>query len=75
MHCGMEVVLPTGEVTRTGMGALPGNNTWQAFQYGYGPYPDGIFTQSNLGIVTKMGFWLMPDPGVSTKCSGTRPPD
>ncbi|KAH6713362.1 hypothetical protein BKA61DRAFT_552960 [Leptodontidium sp. MPI-SDFR-AT-0119] len=63
MHCGMEVVLPTGEVTRTGMGALPGNNTWQAFQYGYGPYPDGIFTQSNFGIVTKMGFWLMPDPG------------
>lgn len=38
MHCGMEVVLPTGEVTRTGMGALPGNNTWQAFQY-------GMFTQ------------------------------
>ncbi|KAF2459480.1 hypothetical protein BDY21DRAFT_338358 [Lineolata rhizophorae] len=63
MHCGMEVVLPTGEVMRTGMGSLPGSNTWQTFQYGYGPYPDGIFTQSNYGIVTKMGFWLMPDPG------------
>ncbi|KAJ9494462.1 hypothetical protein H2202_010076 [Exophiala xenobiotica] len=63
MHCGMEVVLPNGEVMRTGMGALPGNNTWQTFQYGFGPYPDGIFTQSNYGIVTKMGFWLMPDPG------------
>ncbi|EEU39698.1 uncharacterized protein NECHADRAFT_43965 [Fusarium vanettenii 77-13-4] len=66
-HCGMEVVLPSGEVMRTGMGALPGNNTWQTFQYGqitgYGPYPDGIFTQSNFGIVTKMGVWLMPDPG------------
>ena len=34
MHCGMEVVLPSGEVIRTGMGALPGNNTWQTFQYG-----------------------------------------
>lgn len=34
MHCGMEVVLPNGEVMRTGMGALPGNNTWQTFQYG-----------------------------------------
>ncbi|KAJ5192166.1 hypothetical protein N7449_008308, partial [Penicillium cf. viridicatum] len=63
MHCGMEVVLPSGDIIRTGMGALPGNNTWQTFQYGYGPYPDGIFSQSNFGIVTKMGFWLMPDPG------------
>ncbi|KAL1870117.1 hypothetical protein Plec18167_007635 [Paecilomyces lecythidis] len=63
MHCGLEVVLPNGEIIRTGMGALPGNNTWQLFQYGYGPYHDGIFTQSNLGIVTKMGVWLMPDPG------------
>ena len=59
---GMEVVLPTGEVMRTGMGALPGNNTWQLFPYGFGPYSDGIFTQSNFGIVTKMGVWLMPPP-------------
>ncbi|KIJ23712.1 vanillyl alcohol oxidase [Sphaerobolus stellatus SS14] len=64
-HCGMEVVLPTGDIVRLGMGALPGkdntdNPTWQSFQYGYGPYSDGIFTQSNYGIVTKMGFWLMP---------------
>lgn len=22
-----------------------------------------MFTQSNFGIVTKMGFWLMPNPG------------
>lgn len=34
MHCGMEVVLPNGEVIRTGMGALPESNTWQTFQYG-----------------------------------------
>jgi hypothetical protein len=64
-HCGMEVVTPTGEVMRTGMGALPGNNTWQIFPYGYGPYPDGIFSQSNFGIVTKIGMHLMPDPGGS----------
>lgn len=64
-HCGMEIVLPTGELLRTGMGALPGkdgadNPTWQAFQHPYGPTIDGLFTQSNFGIVTKMGFWLMP---------------
>ncbi|KAI0437181.1 hypothetical protein F4803DRAFT_571240 [Xylaria telfairii] len=63
VHSGLEVVLPTGEVIRTGMGALPGNNTWQSFPYGFGPYSDGIFSQSNYGIVTKMGMTLMPNPG------------
>jgi len=62
MQCGMEVVLPNGELVRTGMGAMPGNTTWQLFKYGFGPYLDGIFTQSNFGIVTKMGIWLMPEP-------------
>jgi 4-cresol dehydrogenase (hydroxylating) len=62
MQCGMEVVLASGERVRTGMGALPGNNTWQLFKYGFGPYLDGIFTQSNFGVVTKMGIWLMPEP-------------
>jgi len=62
MQCGMEVVLPDGEVVRTGMGAPPNNNTWQLFKYGFGPYLDGIFTQSSLGVVTKLGIWLMPEP-------------
>jgi FAD/FMN-containing dehydrogenase len=61
-HCGMEVVLANGELVRTGMGALPTAKTWQAFKYGIGPYVDGIFSQSNLGVVTKMGFYLMPEP-------------
>ena len=62
MQCGMEVVLPNGELLRTGMGAMQGSNTWQLFKYGYGPYVDGMFTQSNFGVVTKMGIWLMPEP-------------
>ena len=61
-HCGMEVVLPNGELLRTGMGALPGATTWQEYRYGFGPYVDGLFGQGNFGIVTKMGFWLMPQP-------------
>jgi (+)-pinoresinol hydroxylase len=64
-HCGMEVVLANGEVVRTGMGALPTAKTWQHFQYGAGPSSDGLFAQSNMGIVTKMGFWLMPEPEAS----------
>ena len=61
-HCGLEAVLPTGEVMRTGMGALPGADSWQDFKYGVGPYVDGLFAQGGFGIVTKMGFWLMPQP-------------
>ncbi|WP_222868176.1 FAD-dependent oxidoreductase [Saccharophagus sp. K07] len=64
VQCGMEVVLANGTVLRTGMGGVAGSNTWQVFKWGYGPYLDGIFTQSNYGIVTKMGLWLMPEPPV-----------
>lgn len=61
-HCGMEVVLANGDIVRTGMGALPGARTWQSYKSGFGPWVDGIFSQSNFGVVTKMGFWLMPEP-------------
>jgi len=60
--CGMEVVLPTGELVRTGMGAFKGAPTWQAYPFGFGPGWDQMFVQSNFGIVTKMGLWLMPEP-------------
>jgi 4-cresol dehydrogenase (hydroxylating) len=62
MQCGMEVVLADGSLIRTGMGSVKGSTAWQAFKWGYGPYLDGIFTQSNFGVVTKLGFWLMPAP-------------
>jgi len=60
--CGMEVVLPSGELMRTGMGALPGSRSWNVYKRGLGPTPDQMFMQSNFGIVTKMGLWLMPEP-------------
>jgi (+)-pinoresinol hydroxylase len=60
-HCGMEVVLPSGELMRTGMGAMPNNPLWQGFKYGFGPHISPIFGQSNFGVVTKMGFWLLPE--------------
>lgn len=64
MQCGMEVVLADGEIVRTGMGALPKSDCWQLFKYNFGPYLDGLFAQSDLGIVSKIGLWLMPPPPV-----------
>ena len=68
-HCGMELVLPSGELLRTGMGAIPDSKTWQSYKTGCGPWVDGIFSQSNFGIVTKMGFWLMPEPEAYLRCT------
>lgn len=61
-HCGMEVVLPSGELMRTGQGAMPGSRSWQEFKNAVGPSVDGLFSQANFGVITKMGFWLMPEP-------------
>lgn len=62
MQCGMEVMLANGEIVRTGMGAMNNNQDWQVFKAGFGPSYDAMFMQSNFGIVTKLGIWLMPKP-------------
>lgn len=61
-QCGLEVVLPNGELLRTGMGAMQNAKSWQVYKRGYGPSADGLFMQSNFGVVTKLGIWLMPTP-------------
>jgi len=67
-HAGMEVVLPDGEVMRTGMGAVPNSKSFAENRYGFGAYVDGLFAQANFGIVTRMGFWLMPLPEYYLSC-------
>ncbi|WP_164546483.1 FAD-binding oxidoreductase [Corynebacterium hylobatis] len=66
--CGMEVVLADGEIMRTGMGAMENNRTWHLSPRGYGPTADGIFMQSNYGIVTRMGYHCFPEPEIYMPC-------
>lgn len=59
--CGMEVVLPSGEIMRTG-GGPENSRTANVHKWGTGPYIDGLFGQANFGIITNAGIWLMPEP-------------
>lgn len=60
--CGLEVVLPDGNVIDTGFSRLPSAQAGPLFRWGAGPALDGLFSQSNFGIVTRMIIWLMPAP-------------
>ena len=60
--CGLEVVLPTGECIETGFGRFPGQKATPLHRWGVGPSLDGLFSQSNLAVVTRMTVWLMPAP-------------
>lgn len=58
--CGLEVVLPDGKTVRTGFGIFPRSRVTHLGKWGVGPNLDGLFMQSNLGVVTRMGIWLAP---------------
>ncbi|MEO7649220.1 MAG: FAD-binding protein, partial [Bryobacteraceae bacterium] len=60
--CGLEIVLPNCEVVETGFSRFAGAKAGESYRWGVGPSVDGLFSQSNLGIVTRMTIWLMPAP-------------
>lgn len=64
--CNFEIILADGSVINTGFKQFSKNGIQpvasDCYKWGIGPYVDGLFTQSNFGIVTKMTIWLMPKP-------------
>jgi len=60
--CGMEVVLADGDVVELGNARFGGSKSADTFKWGVGPWFDGLFTQSNLGVVTRMTIFLAPLP-------------
>ncbi len=59
----LEAVLPNGRIYRSALSELGGTAVDRAFKWGVGPYLDGLFAQSSLGIVTRMTIALAPRPG------------
>lgn len=66
--CGMEVILPDGSLFQTGGGPFDRHKSFHTYKWGVGPYLEGLFSQSNFGIVTKIGMWLMPVPERFVSC-------
>ena len=62
--CGIEAILANGETIQTG-GGPKDCHTLHTYKWGVGPYTEGLFSQGNFGIVTKIGMWLMP---IKPKC-------
>ena len=58
----VEAVLGNGRLLRTGYWHTEGARATHLFKYGIGPYLDGLFTQSNYGIVTAAAYQLRPRP-------------
>lgn len=58
---GLEIVIGTGEILRTGFRRLGDSSPLaHSHPYGLGPILDGLFFQSNFGVVTSACFRLFP---------------
>lgn len=71
--CGLEAMLADGDLVRTGQFAISGSPSAHLSKFTFGPSIEGLFLQSNLGIVTKLGIWLTPAPQAYMSCSFNMP--
>jgi len=58
----LEAILPNGEVYSSTLNDLGCGNINHHFKWGLGPYLDGLFAQSNFGIVVECTIALMRKP-------------
>ncbi|MCB0371276.1 MAG: FAD-binding oxidoreductase, partial [Bdellovibrionales bacterium] len=58
----LKAILPNGQVYSSSLSELGGYSVDSIFKWNIGPYLDGIFTQSNLGIVVEVTIALVPAP-------------
>lgn len=58
----IEAVLPDGSLYRPRLAALGGTRVDRGYKWGIGPYLDGLFSQSNFGVVTQMTIALAQRP-------------
>ncbi len=58
----LEAVLPDGSLYKSNFIENGGEKISQLHKWGLGPYLDGIFTQSNMGIVTQVSIELQKKP-------------
>lgn len=61
--CSLEVVLADGSVIATGLQSFSESPLTHCSKDALGPALDGLFFQSNLGIVTRMTIWLKRTAG------------
>ncbi|PSN65330.1 FAD-linked oxidase-like protein [Corynespora cassiicola Philippines] len=71
--CGVEAMLADGDLVRTGQFAVSTSPSSHLSKFTFGPSIEGLFLQSNLGIVTKLGIWLTPAPQAFMSCSFDMP--
>ncbi|KAL1620868.1 hypothetical protein SLS54_005798 [Diplodia seriata] len=70
--CGLEAMLADSDppsLVRTGQFGVSRSPSAHLSKFAFGPSVDGLFLQSNLGVVTKMGVWLTPAPQAYVACA------
>lgn len=67
----LRAILADGSLIKTGLAAYGNADASNTYRYGIGPSIEGLFTQSNFGIITEVTFELMPKPELTYTFAGS----